>query len=215
MVEARDTTEDSREFVDNIVKDFLGEYVYVLTPKGEIIDLPIGSTPLDFAYRIHTNIGHHCQHAKVNGAVVRLDYTLKTNDVVEIITSNTQPGPSRDWLNIAKTQSAKNKIRQWFKRANREENIAKGREMLEESARRHGQDLSRIMKQEYISSILKNTISRMQRICMPPSVMVVYPPVRCSINSSSLTARQKSAVHTAEPGSRCRDACRFCGDTAS
>lgn len=107
MVEARDTTEDSREFVDNIVKDFLGEYVYVLTPKGEIIDLPIGSTPLDFAYRIHTNIGHHCQHAKVNGAVVRLDYTLKTNDVVEIITSNTQPGPSRDWLNIAKTQSAK------------------------------------------------------------------------------------------------------------
>ena len=155
VVEARDTTEDSREFVDNIVKDFLGEYVYVLTPKGEIIDLPIGSTPLDFAYRIHTNIGHHCQHAKVNGAVVRLDYTLKTNDVVEIITSNTQPGPSRDWLNIVKTQSAKNKIRQWFKRANREENIAKGREMLEESARRHGQDLSRIMKQEYISSILK------------------------------------------------------------
>ena len=161
VVEARDTTEDSREFVDNIVKDFLGEYVYVLTPKGEIIDLPIGSTPLDFAYRIHTNIGHHCQHAKVNGAVVRLDYTLKTNDVVEIITSNTQPGPSRDWLNIVKTQSAKNKIRQWYNlKVNPAAQVgnmgkAKGREMLEESARRHGQDLSRIMKQEYISSILK------------------------------------------------------------
>lgn len=155
VVEARDTTEDSREFVDNIVKDFLGEYVYVLSPKGEIIDLPIGSTPLDFAYRIHTNIGHHCQHAKVNGTMVRLDYTLKTNDVVEIITSNTQPGPSRDWLHIVKTQSAKNKIRQWFKRANREENVQKGREMLEDSARRQGQDLSRLMKQEYIASVLK------------------------------------------------------------
>lgn len=155
VVEARDTTEDSREFVDNVVKDFLGEYVYVLSPRGEIIDLPIGSTPLDFAYRIHTNIGHHCQHAKVNGSMVRLDYTLKTNDVVEIITSNTQPGPSRDWLNIVKTQSARNKIRQWFKRANREENIQKGREMLEESAKRHGQDLSRLMKQEYIAPVLK------------------------------------------------------------
>lgn len=155
VVEAKETTEDSREFVDNIIKDFLGEYVYVLSPKGEIIDLPIGSTPLDFAYRIHTNIGHHCQHVKVNGALVRLDYTLRTNDVVEIITSNSQPGPSRDWLNIVKTQSAKNKIRQWFKRANREENIQKGREMLEESARRHGQDLSKLMKQEYMTQVLQ------------------------------------------------------------
>ena len=155
VVEAKETTEDSSEFVDNIVKDFLGEYVYVLTPKGEIIDLPIGSTPLDFAYRIHTNIGHHTQHAKVNGTVVRLDYKLKTNDVVEIITSNSQIGPSRDWLNIVKTQSAKNKIRQWFKRANREENVQKGREMLEEAAQRHGQNLAKLMKQEYCDEVLK------------------------------------------------------------
>ena len=87
--EARDNSEDSSEFAENVVKDYLGEYVYVLTPKGEILDLPIGSTPLDFAYRIHTNVGHHTQHARVNGNMVRLDYTLKTNDVVEIITSNT------------------------------------------------------------------------------------------------------------------------------
>ena len=100
--EARDNSEDSSEFAENVVKDYLGEYVYVLTPKGEILDLPIGSTPLDFAYRIHTNVGHHTQHARVNGNMVRLDYTLKTNDVVEIITSNTQAGPSRDWLNIVK-----------------------------------------------------------------------------------------------------------------
>lgn len=155
VLEAEETTEDSKEFVDNILKDFLGEYVFVLTPKGEIIDLPVGSTPLDFAYRIHTNIGHHCQHARVNGNVVRLDYKLKTNDVVEIITSNSQAGPSRDWLAIVKTQSAKNKIRQWFKHENREENIQRGREMLEETAKRHAQSLAILMKPEYYNEVLK------------------------------------------------------------
>ncbi|MDO4543544.1 MAG: bifunctional (p)ppGpp synthetase/guanosine-3',5'-bis(diphosphate) 3'-pyrophosphohydrolase [Clostridia bacterium] len=155
VLEAKETTEDSKEFVDNILKDFLGEYVFVLTPKGEIIDLPRGSTPLDFAYRIHTNIGHHCQHARVNGAMARLDYKLQTNDVVEIITSNSQVGPSRDWLNVVKTQSAKNKIRQWFKRANRDENIQKGREMLEEAAKRHGQQLQTLSKPEYWNEVLK------------------------------------------------------------
>ena len=155
VLEADETTEDSKEFVDNILKDFLGEYVFVLTPRGEIIDLPVGSTPLDFAYRIHTNIGHHCQHARVNGNVVRLDYKLKTNDVVEIITSNSQAGPSRDWLAIVKTQSAKNKIRQWFKHENREENIQRGREMLEETAKRHAQSLAILMKPEYYNEVLK------------------------------------------------------------
>ncbi len=155
IVEAKDTTEDSKEFVDNILKDFLGEYVFVLTPRGEIIDLPKGSTPLDFAYRIHTNIGHHCQRAKVNGALVRLDYKLKTNDVVEIITSNAQQGPSRDWLKIVKTQSARNKIRQWFKKENREENVQRGREMLEDTAKRQTQSLVTLLKPEYYNEILK------------------------------------------------------------
>ena len=155
VLEADETAEDSKEFVDNILKDFLGEYVFVLTPQGEIIDLPVGSTPLDFAYRIHTNIGHHCQHARVNGNVVRLDYKLKTNDVVEIITSNAQAGPSRDWLSIVKTQSAKNKIRQWFKHENREENIQRGREMLEDAAKRHAQSLAILMKPEYYNEVLK------------------------------------------------------------
>ena len=120
-----------------------------------IFDLPLGSTPLDFAYRIHTNIGHHCQRARVNGNIVRLDYKLKTNDVVEILTSNAQIGPSRDWLNIVKTQSARNKIRQWFKKANREENVQKGKEMLEDAAKRHGQQLAPLMKPEYIKDILE------------------------------------------------------------
>lgn len=148
-------TENTREFIDSVMKDFFSEYVFVLTPRGEVLDLPAGSTPLDFAYRIHTNVGHHCQHAKVNGAMARLDYKLRTNDVVEIITSANQAGPSRDWLNIVKTQQAKSKIRQWFKRANREENIQKGREMLEESARRQGRQLSVLMKSEYYNQVLK------------------------------------------------------------
>lgn len=147
--------DNARDFVDSIMKDFFSDFVFVLTPRGEILDLPTGSTPLDFAYRIHTNVGHHCQHAKVNGSMVRLDYKLKTNDVVEIITSASQSGPSRDWLHIVKTQQAKSKIRQWFKKANREENIQKGREMLEGAAKRHGQQLSLLTKPEYCSEMLK------------------------------------------------------------
>ncbi len=155
ILEAKDTTEDSKEFVDNILKDFLGEYVFVLSPRGEIFDLPKGSTPLDFAYRIHTNIGHHCQGARVNGNLVRLDYKLKTNDMVEIITSNSQAGPSRDWLKIVKTQTARNRIRQWFKRENREENIQRGREMLEDTAKRQGQALAPLLKPENTGDVLK------------------------------------------------------------
>ena len=155
IIEAKDTTEDSLEFVDNILKDFLGEYVFVLSPRGEIFDLPTGSTPLDFAYRIHTNIGHHCQGARVNGNLVRLDYKLQTNDMVEIITSNNQLGPSRDWLKIVKTQTARNRIRQWFKRENREENIQRGKEMLEDTARRQTLSLTQLVKPEYTSELLK------------------------------------------------------------
>ncbi|MEA4870743.1 MAG: bifunctional (p)ppGpp synthetase/guanosine-3',5'-bis(diphosphate) 3'-pyrophosphohydrolase [Christensenella sp.] len=154
VIEAKDTTEDSKEFVDSIMKDFLGEYVFVLTPKGEIIDLPRGSTPLDFAYRIHTNIGHHTQGAKINGALVRLDYKLKTNDVVEIVTSNSQTGPSLDWLKIVKTQAARNKIRQWFKKENREENISRGRDMLEDTAKRQNLVISDFVKPEFVNPLL-------------------------------------------------------------
>lgn len=154
-LEYENDADNAREFVDSIMKDFFSDYVFVLTPRGEILDLPTGSTPLDFAYRIHTNVGHHCQHAKVNGSMVRLDYKLKTNDVVEIITSANQPGPSRDWLHIVKTQQAKSKIRQWFKKANREENVQKGREMLEGAAKRHGQQLSSLTKPEYYNELLK------------------------------------------------------------
>ncbi|MDD6839180.1 MAG: bifunctional (p)ppGpp synthetase/guanosine-3',5'-bis(diphosphate) 3'-pyrophosphohydrolase [Clostridiales bacterium] len=142
-------------FIENIRKDFFGDYVYVLTPQGKIIDLVTGSTPIDFAYRIHSNVGNHVQHAKVNGALVRLDYKLKNNDVVEIITSPNAT-PSYDWLKIAKTQQAKAKIRTWFKKANREENIQRGKDMLSEALKRQGAQLSDFTgKKEYFEDILK------------------------------------------------------------
>ena len=145
----------TREFIENIRKDFFGDYVYVLTPQGKIIDLVTGSTPIDFAYRIHSNVGNHVQHAKVNGALVRLDYKLKNNDVVEIITSP-NAAPSYDWLKIAKTQQAKAKIRTWFKKANREENIQRGKDMLSEALKRQGAQLSEFTgKKEYFEDILK------------------------------------------------------------
>jgi len=145
----------TREFIENIRKDFFGDYVYVLTPQGKIIDLVAGSTPIDFAYRIHSNVGNHTQHAKVNGALVKLDYKLKTNDVVEIVTSP-NAAPSRDWLKTVKTQQAKSKIRSWFKKANREENVQRGKEMLSEALKRQGAQLSDFTgKKEYFEDILK------------------------------------------------------------
>ena len=145
----------TREFIENIRKDFFGDYVYVLTPQGKIIDLVTGSTPIDFAYRIHSNVGNHVQHAKVNCALVRLDYKLKNNDVVEIITSPNAT-PSYDWLKITKTQQAKAKIRTWFKKANREENIQRGKDMLSEALKRQGAQLGDFTgKKEYFEDILK------------------------------------------------------------
>lgn len=153
-LEMENYADNTREFVESIRKDFFSDYVYVLTPRGQIIDLVAGSTPLDFAYRIHSNVGNHAQHAKVNGAIVRLDYKLKNNDVVEIVTAP-NASPSRDWLKLVKTQQAKAKIRQWFKKANREENVARGKEMLSDAAKRQGRQLSELTKKEYCDDILK------------------------------------------------------------
>ncbi len=144
---------DSREYVENVRHDFFTDYVFVLTPRGEIFDLPIGSTPVDFAYRIHSNVGDHTHHAKVNGVPVKLDYKLHTHDVVEITTSP-QATPNRDWLTFVKTSQAKNRIKQYFKKANRDENIARGRDMLSEAARRQGRKLSEITKPDHIHAVL-------------------------------------------------------------
>ena len=128
----------AQEFVESVKMDVFQDQVFVFTPKGEVKDLPAGSTPLDFAYRIHTDVGHRCIGARVNGKLVPLDYELKNGDMVEILTSKSSRGPSRDWLNLVKTAHAREKIRQWFKQQQRAQNIARGKELLDKELRRLG-----------------------------------------------------------------------------
>jgi guanosine-3',5'-bis(diphosphate) 3'-pyrophosphohydrolase len=133
--------EDAGEFVDNMKTEVFEDRVYVFTPRGDIIDLPAGSTPIDFAYQVHTDIGHRCRGAKINGKLVSLDYVLSTGDKIEILAAK-RGGPSLDWLNpnlgLVKTQRARTKIRQWFKRQAREKNMSQGKAMLEKELRRLG-----------------------------------------------------------------------------
>lgn len=141
LMEWRQDVEDAREFVAGMQSDVFVDRVYILTPKGDIIDLPVGSTPIDFAYHVHTEVGHRCRGAKVNGKLVSLDYQLKTGDQVHILTAK-QGGPSRDWLNqnlgLVKTQRARSKIRHWFIDQAREKNLNQGRLILEKELRRLG-----------------------------------------------------------------------------
>jgi guanosine-3',5'-bis(diphosphate) 3'-pyrophosphohydrolase len=127
---------DATEFVDAVKLDIFQDQVFVFTPKGDVKDLPAGATPLDFAYRIHTDVGHSCIGAKVNNRLVPLDYKLKNGDIVEIVTTKSAHGPSRDWLKIVQTGHAREKIRQWFKRQQRDENIVHGRDSLDRELRR-------------------------------------------------------------------------------
>jgi GTP pyrophosphokinase len=141
LMEWRQEVTDAHEFIDSLKTDVFQDRVYSFTPRGDILDLPSGSTPIDFAYHIHTEVGHRCRGAKVNGRLVGLDYQLRNGDQVEILTAK-RGGPSRDWLNphlgYIKTSRARSKIRQWFKRQNREENIVQGREVLERELKRLG-----------------------------------------------------------------------------
>jgi len=127
---------DATEFVEGIKLDIFQDQVFVFTPRGDVKDLPAGATPLDFAYRIHTDVGHRTIGAKVNNRLVPLDSRLKNGDIVEIVTTKAEHGPSRDWLNIVRTTHAREKIRQWFKRQERDDNIIHGRESLERELRR-------------------------------------------------------------------------------
>lgn len=130
----------AEEFLESVKTDIFNDQVFVYTPKGEIKDLPRGSTPLDFAYRVHTELGHHCVGAKINGKLVPLNYRLNNGDVVEIMTIKGGRGPSRDWLRpnlgYVNTSGAREKIRQWFKKQKRQENIERGRELLEKELKR-------------------------------------------------------------------------------
>ncbi len=140
LMDWRDEIADAQEFVESLKTDVFREMIYVFTPAGDIIELPDGATPVDFAYRIHTEVGHQCVGAKVNDQMVPLDHKLGNGAVVRILTSNTKVGPSRDWLmpsnGYVVTASAREKIRQWFRRQERDENIAQGRDILDRELRR-------------------------------------------------------------------------------
>ncbi len=135
ILEFQQDSKDAHEFMENVKIDLFTDEVFVFTPKGDVVDLPAGSIPLDFAYKIHTDIGHRCIGARVNGRLVPLDYQLQTGDIVEIMTSR-QGSPSRDWVNMVKSSGARAKIRAWFKKERRDENLVKGRELLEKELRK-------------------------------------------------------------------------------
>ena len=138
MMEWEKDLKDPHEFLDALKEDVFSSQVYVFTPQGDVIELPAESTPIDFAYRVHTNIGNKCVGAKVDGRMVTLDYKLQNGNIVEILTSSNSPGPSRDWLGIVKTPNAKSRIRQFFKKERREENIERGNAILEREFKKHG-----------------------------------------------------------------------------
>ncbi|MDO4549004.1 MAG: bifunctional (p)ppGpp synthetase/guanosine-3',5'-bis(diphosphate) 3'-pyrophosphohydrolase, partial [Clostridia bacterium] len=146
---------DPDEFMDALKVDLFADEVFVFTPCGDVKTLAKGATPLDFAYNIHTEIGHKCVGAKINGRIMPLDTKLETGDFVEILTSPTSHGPSRDWLNIAFTSEARTKIRSWFKHTLKDENILKGRDMLERESKRLGYQWPQLNRNEFLEPILR------------------------------------------------------------
>jgi GTP pyrophosphokinase len=150
-------TKDAGEFMEALNVDLLGDEVYVFTPKGEVKSLPAGSTPIDFAYAVHTDVGHSCIGAKVDHRIVPLTYKLQSGDIVEILTSRTPQGPSRDWLQWVQSSGARNKIRQWFKRERREDAEHVGREALLEALRKQGLPAQRLINSDLLLKIMKET----------------------------------------------------------
>ena len=146
---------DAEEFVRTLKVDMFADEVFVFTPRGDVINLPAGATPIDFAYSIHSAVGNKMTGAKVNGRMVPFDTPLKNGDIVEVITSKSAHGPSRDWMNICKSNEARNKIRQWFKKEKREENIATGRASFEAELKRSGITLAQITAEDALPFILR------------------------------------------------------------
>ncbi len=155
LLEIQQDSKDEEEFLQALRIDMFTDQVFVFSPKGDVFSFPAGATPIDFAFSIHSAIGCKMQGAKINGKIVNLDYQLQNGDIVDIITSSAIHGPSRDWLQIVKTSQARNKIHQWFKKESREENIVKGKEMLEREVKRQGYGALGLTSQEYIEMLVK------------------------------------------------------------
>jgi GTP pyrophosphokinase len=152
---------DAREFMDTLKVDLFSDEVFVFTPKGDVLDLPSGATPIDFAYKIHTDVGNHCVGAKVIGRIVPLTKALENGDIVEILVNRKSPGPSVDWLNIVQTSQAKNRIRNWIRRERRQEHLAHGQETFERELRRASLALQHDRLQELVKKVGYGTVDEL------------------------------------------------------
>nr|WP_242939543.1 bifunctional (p)ppGpp synthetase/guanosine-3',5'-bis(diphosphate) 3'-pyrophosphohydrolase [Sulfobacillus thermosulfidooxidans] len=152
---------DAREFMDTLKVDLFSDEVFVFTPKGDVLDLPAGSTPIDFAYRIHTDVGNHCVGAKINGRIVPLTTPLENGDIVEVLVNRKSPGPSVDWLNIVQTSQAKNRIRQWIRKERRQEHLSRGQEILDRELKRAGLSLQHDRLQELVKKVGYGTVDEL------------------------------------------------------
>jgi GTP diphosphokinase / guanosine-3',5'-bis(diphosphate) 3'-diphosphatase len=146
---------DPKEFVETLKVDLFEDEVFVFTPKGEVKSLAAGATPLDFAYEIHTDVGHRCVGAKVNGKIVPLSYVLRSGDIVEVLTSKRERGPSRDWLALVKTTRARNKIKAWFKAESRKDTEHSGRELLQEALKRQGLPAQKLVGSPLLADVIR------------------------------------------------------------
>ena len=155
ILEWQQDVNDESEFMESLKTDLFEDTVFIFTPKGDVIELPKGSCPVDFAYRVHTEVGHKCTGARVNGRIVPLDYQLSNGDIVEIITSKSSPGPTRGWLDFVKTSSARSRIKAWFKRSQRQENVLKGHELLEAELRKRHLDSKELLKEGKLAEVLE------------------------------------------------------------
>ena len=218
VMEWRQDVDDAQEFVDGMKTDVFKDRVYIFTPRGDIIDLPVGSTPIDFAYHVHTTVGDRCRGAKVNNKLVPLDYSLKTGEQVEILTAK-QGGPSRDWLNpslgLVRTQRARSKIMAWFKKQGRQQNIGQGRGMLEHEIKRLGMpdlddDGLKALAQQYGRSseeffealgtgdiTLGRVINRLLESKEPDDTLVVVPASSEAVPAEAITVLGLKGLLTA------------------
>ncbi|RNC29711.1 MAG: GTP pyrophosphokinase [Candidatus Dichloromethanomonas elyunquensis] len=156
LLEWQHDSRDAGEFMESLKVDLFADTVFVFTPNGDVVELPADSCPIDFAYRVHTDVGHSCIGAKINGRIVPLETKLKNGDIIEILTSKIPAGPSRDWVCLVKTSQAKNRIRQWFKKEKREENIIRGREGLEREARKLGMEPASALKNDNLQKLARS-----------------------------------------------------------
>ncbi|TYQ12894.1 UNVERIFIED_CONTAM: GTP pyrophosphokinase [Acetivibrio alkalicellulosi] len=155
LLEWQTEMRDADEFMETLKVDLFTDEVFVFTPKGDVINLPAGSTPIDFAYSIHSAIGNRMSGAKINSKIVPIEYELKNGDIIEILTSSNVHGPSRDWLKIVKSSQARNKINQWFKKEKRDENIIRGKEMIEKELKKQSFTFNQLFKPEWVDIVLK------------------------------------------------------------